>query len=299
MKGLGKGLSALISEKNLNPNVEGQEKEETLKQSNIDDVLISRLQPGKFQPRSYFNEDELNELAESIRKNGVVQPIIARPLGKKDHYEIIAGERRWRAAKIVGLKSVPVIIMELSDKSALEVALVENIQRQNLKPLEEAEGYKRLIAEFNYKQEQLSEVIGKSRSQIANTLRLLDLPDSIKDHLNSETITAGHARAMLTANKPDFVLKKVVKEGLNVRQTESLVKKLSEDPVTKTAKKSKHPQVLSTEKEAFNRTGLKIKINDKGGKGTITLKYESVSELENIIKRLENYSMSLRASKLG
>ena len=274
-KSLGRGLSALISENSVNSS-----KRDTLK--------ISLISPGKFQPRTVFKEDELNELAESIKKNGIVQPVIVRK-AEGGKYELIAGERRWRAAQKCGLSDIPAIVMDLDDKQALEVGLVENIQRSNLTLLEEAEGYKRLIDEFGYTQEELSSVLGKSRSQITNTLRLLTLPSSVKELLNYERITAGHARAIAASDRPEEVANRVVKDELNVRQTERLVKKLADLPQRqRNPRVAKDPELEKLEAQLAERLGLDINISNHGQKGKVTIKYHSLGELDSILQRLED-----------
>lgn len=218
--GLGKGLSALISERKTTIS---EIAENTGKKGNL---LISDVFPGRFQPRTIFDDSELAELAESIKRNGVLQPILVKERAGKG-FEIIAGERRWRASKQAGIADIPGIILDIDDRQAMEIALIENIQRENLKVLEEAGGYKKLIKEFDYTQEQLADVIGKSRSYVTNVLRLTALPDEVKDLLNEGKISTGHARAILTA--PDIIdaANQIIKKNLSVRQTETLVKKLS------------------------------------------------------------------------
>jgi len=287
-KGLGKGLSALISEKNTDT--------PSSYSSNVEQLDVSRnklpvdsIMAGKFQPRTYFSEEELQDLSESIKRKGVVQPIIVRKGEKQGTYEIIAGERRWRATKMAGLKTIPVIIMDLDDKEALEIALVENIQRQNLMVLEEAEGYQKLINEFGYTQEELSEVIGKSRSQIANTLRLLSLPDEVKELLNKNKLSSGHARALLTAPNPEALAKVIIKRDLNVRQTEKIVRRLTStsDELEKQKKNPKDPEIVALEKDLSYNLGLDIKITNKNEKGQIIISYHSLAELDSILRRLE------------
>ncbi len=220
MGGLGKGLSALITERKIDINnlSESQGKRSEI---NIDEIF-----PGRFQPRLIFSQDELVELSESIKRNGVVQPILVRKRPGQG-YEIIAGERRWRASKVAKLNKIPSIILEVDDRAAMEIALVENIQRQNLNALEEAEGYKRLITEFNYTQEQLADVVGKSRSHVTNLLRLLALPEEVKEMLNDGKLSTGHARAILTSPNPKIAAEEVVNKNFSVRQTENLVKRLT------------------------------------------------------------------------
>lgn len=278
-KGLGKGLSALIAEK---PVKNKQVNITATNQSNITTLPIEDLVPGQFQPRGFFDENELHDLANSIKKNGVFQPVLVRKYD--DKYEIIAGERRWRASKIAGQSDIPVIIRELENKEALEIAIIENVQRQDLIVLEVAEGYKRLIQEFAYTQEELSDVIGKSRSAITNTLRLLTLPSNVKELVNENKISAGHARALLSAQKPIDVAELVVKKGLNVRQTEALVKKLNSGKVTK--KSIRDPEITSLEQEVAKKIGYKVSITNSGDAGKITLEYTSLEELDAILRKL-------------
>ncbi|TAE34165.1 MAG: ParB/RepB/Spo0J family partition protein [Alphaproteobacteria bacterium] len=218
-KGLGKGLSALMAEEY------GQET--GVVADRLGALPIDQITSGAYQPRTYFDQEALKELADSIRSNGVMQPILVRQLPEARNgalYEIVAGERRWRASKIAGLTEVPVIIKEIDDQKALEMALIENIQRQDLNAIEEADGYQQLMDGFGYTQEELSVVVGKSRSYIANMLRLLALPVLVKDMLKSGEITAGHARALLKASDPEKLVQEIVRRGLNVRQTENIVK---------------------------------------------------------------------------
>ncbi len=286
-KGLGRGLSALIqdSKKEFAGSAPAANDTEELSRR----IAVKLIKPWKFQPRTYIGEDELNELAESIKINGVVQPILVRkPEGA--YYEIIAGERRWRASKIAGLEFIPAIIMDVTDKQALEIALVENIQRMNLMPLEVAEGYRKLIEEFNYTQEELSEVVGKSRAQVSNSLRLLELPVEIKEYLNRDIISVGHARAILSSDNPEEVARRVVKRGLNVRQTESLVQKMAEFPKVQKGRE-KGDGFAKMEKAMAAALGLPVSIQPnvgKGGseKGRVVISYESQSELNRVIAQI-------------
>lgn len=295
-RGLGKGLSALISENSGRSNTASSPSVV----SGINHVPHTRLHPGQFQPRTYFDEGALTELAESIQKNGIMQPIIVRP-GAGSKLEIVAGERRWRAAKLAGLETVPVIIREISNKQALELALVENIQRRDLNPLEEAHGYQRLIEEFDYTQEELAGTVGKSRSHIANLLRLLGLPEEVKAMLEKGDITMGHARALLTAENPVELAKQIVKKGLNVRQAENFSKGALErvarevkEPRAKVPNAYrapetngfKDPDILALEETLSENLGLKVSIYDRGQSGEIVLTYDSLSQLDEILKRL-------------
>lgn len=290
-KGLGRGLSALISEKKISISEKSNVTNINAGSDDVgkrDTLPVSSIIQGKFQPRTFFKEAELQELSDSIRKNGVVQPIIVRAIKDREGaYEIIAGERRWRAAKMAGLKVIPAIVMELNDRQAMEVALVENIQRQNLTPLEEAEGFRRLVDEFDYTHEQLSEVIGKSRSTITNSMRLLTLPDPVKNLINEEKISAGHAKILVAAKDPVLIANIIVKKGLNVRQTEKMLQRLSEKPAYKNRKDNKDPEIVQLEKETSKKAGLEITISNKDEKGSVTVSYFSLAELDDILRRLE------------
>lgn len=281
-KGLGRGLSSLISEKV--PVVSHVQPAQAV--SNRDNLPVKSIKPGQFQPRTFFDAEGLDELAESIRKSGVVQPIIVRK-NNLDEYEIIAGERRWRAVKMCGFTEIPAIIMDLDDQRAMEIALVENVQRQNLLPLEEADGYKRLVDNFGYTQEELSKVIGKSRSQIANLMRLLHLPDEVKQMLNEKKITVGHARAIIGIENAVELAKKIVKSGLNVRQIENLVKKQTELSTAPSIKKVKDPELAQLEEELRKSLKLDLSITGLNDRGKITIAYHSLEELHEILKRLE------------
>ncbi|WP_156962049.1 ParB/RepB/Spo0J family partition protein [Candidatus Paracaedibacter symbiosus] len=219
---LGRGLSALLGESL-------QDESPATANGESWQVDINLIRPGKYQPRQRFNEEQLDSLIDSIRQKGIIQPLVIRPLNdnKNGPYEIIAGERRWRAAKTLNLDTVPAIIRICSDEEALETALIENIQRDDLSPIEEAEGYQRLLHEFNYTQEQLAKSVGKSRSHVANTLRLNNLPAHVKGLINDGKISAGHARALMTSENMDGLVEKIVNEKLNVRDAERLAKKQS------------------------------------------------------------------------
>lgn len=298
-RGLGKGLSALISENYNQPAAKTVSTGGPAVVSGINHVPHTRLHPGQFQPRNHFDEGALTELAESIQKNGIMQPIIVRP-GAGSKLEIVAGERRWRAAKLAGLENVPVIIREINNKQALELALVENIQRRDLSPLEEAVGYQRLIEEFDYTQEELAGTVGKSRSHIANLLRLLALPEEVKTMLEKGELTMGHARALLTADNPVELARQIVKKGLNVRQAEGFSKgagtRAKEDaparPKAPAAYKHpnqtgvKDPDIVALEETLSENLGLRVSIYDRGQSGEIVLTYDSLSQLDEILKRL-------------
>ena len=254
-------------------------------------MLLTWLQPGAFQPRRHFDDEALQGLAGSIRERGILEPLLVRPiLGTKDAYEIIAGERRWRAAQIAGLHEVPVIVRNLTDREALEFGLIENVQRQDLSPLEEAEGYQRLMDEFNHTQENLAKVVGKSRPHITNMLRLLTLPQAVKQMINSGDLTLGHARAILPARDPVALAQEIVKKGLNVRQAEALAKTGIDKPQIHKKKepKAENADVLALEKELERVIGLKVKVTTIGKAGTLTLYYNDLDQLDDIIKRLRS-----------
>jgi ParB family chromosome partitioning protein len=251
---------------------------------------VEFLSPSPLQPRRTFSEEEIASLAESIRERGVLQPILVRPAaGRPGHYEIVAGERRWRAAQAAQLHEVPIIVKELADDGALEIALVENIQRTDLNALEEAGGYRRLIDEFGHTQDSLAKVIGKSRSHIANTLRLLSLPDAVHRHIEEGNLSAGHARTLIGSIDPIGLAEKVVKAGLNVRQTEALVKKektAASGPTRPAARKD--PDTAALERRLSDMLGLKVAIDFRGENfgGKLTVQYSTLDQLDDIIRRL-------------
>ena len=268
-KGLGRGLSSLIGENKVEP------------QKN--ELLISDLVPNKYQPRKIFDENNLKELTNSIRERGMIQPIIVR---KSVHdiskFEIIAGERRWLAAQRAGLHNVPVVITEADDLKTLEFAIVENVQRHDLNPLEEAQGYKRLIDDFSYDQEKVSKFIGKSRSHITNSLRLLTLPDDVIKLIENQKLTAGHAKILVGLENASFVANKIVEKKLSVRQAENFVK------IFKNKKQklrvSKDTNIIALELSISNKIGLNVDIqNNKRNKGKISFEYKDLDQLNKII----------------
>ncbi len=302
-RGLGKGLSALISE---NYNAQPQPaaaavaaaKPTAESAGGVYTLAVSKLHAGKYQPRTQFNEQALAELSHSIQKNGIMQPIIVRPSPKQaDKFEIIAGERRWRAAKMAEMAEVPVIIREIGDQQALELALVENVQRQDLSPLEESTGYQRLIEEFEYTQEELASTIGKSRSHVANMLRLLSLPDEVKDMLDKGELTMGHARALLGVPNAVELAHDIVRKGYNVRQAEhasrqaqgrekKTVSRAGSSPSGYYPPTNKDPDIIALEESLSENLGVRVSINDRGQSGEIILAYDSLSHLDDILRRL-------------
>ncbi len=279
-RGLGKGLGALISDEGLEEGIALERKK------NVSKVKITLIEPNPNQPRNQFDEDGLEELAESIKRFGVLQPLVVT---KKDKfYEIIAGERRWRAAKIAKLKEVPIIVKEFSEEEIVEVALIENIQRENLNPIEEAKAYRRLIDEHKLKQDEIAEKVSKSRSAIANALRLLQLDSRVMEMLVEEKISTGHARALLAikeGEKQYDVAIEVFDHDLNVRETERIIKKiLAPDPKKEKKKVDSDPIVSAIEKNIEEILGTKVKIQNKKNKGKIEIEYFSNDELERIVE---------------
>ena len=272
-KGLGRGLSSLI----------GETKVETQK----NEFLIGDLIPNKYQPRKIFDEENLNDLANSIKERGILQPIIVRKSNDvNSKYEIIAGERRWLAAQKVGLHTVPVVMTEADDLKSLEFAIVENIQRHDLNPLEEAQGYKRLIDEFSYDQEKVSKFIGKSRSHITNSLRLLTLPTEVIKLIETQKLTAGHAKILVGLENSIFIANKIVGKKLSVRQAEAFVKIFKNK---KKPKFTKDANIKDLETSISNKIGLNVMIkNSKKNKGKITFEYKGLDQLNKIINIIKS-----------
>ena len=278
-KGVGRALSALLEE---DPNGQGPLNQLRLAQT----VPVESIVPNRFQPRRKFDREELQALSKSIKTNGILMPILVRRMGDGQSYEIVAGERRWRAAQEAQLHDVPVVVRELDDKQSLELALVENIQRQDLTPLEEAEGYRQLMMEFNHTQEEVAQASGKSRSYIANTLRLLGLPDGIKCLVQDGCLSAGHARALLAADQPEILAEKVISQGLSVRQTEQLVKKQKNSANISIVPEivSSDPDTRMLERQLSSKLGLVVKITDKGERGEVRIKFTSLDQFDSIVK---------------
>jgi len=274
-KGLGRGLSSLIGETKVEPKT--------------NKLSLSDIVPNKFQPRKNFDEDNLDDLTNSIKERGVIQPIIVRKSGSDNSkYQIIAGERRWLAARKAGLHEIPVVVTEADDLKSLEFAIVENVQRHDLNPLEEAQGYKRLIDEFNYDQEKVSKFIGKSRSYITNSLRLLNLPKSVLDLVELKKITAGHAKILVGLDNALFIANKIIDKKLSVRQTENFVKVFK-----KTNKKinfSKDPNIIDLERSISDKIGLTVSIkNNKRNKGLISFSFQDLDQLNKIIEIIKKH----------
>ena len=268
-KGLGRGLSSLIGE--------------TKVENKTNKLNLSEIVPNKYQPRKSFDEDNLEDLSNSIKERGVIQPIIVRKSNDNDtQYEIIAGERRWLAARKAGLHDIPVVVTEADDLKSLEFAIVENVQRHDLNPLEEAQGYKRLIDEFSYDQEKVSKFIGKSRSYITNSLRLLTLPKSVLIYIEEKKISAGHAKILVGLDNAEFIANKIIEKKLSVRQSENFVKIFKKKKSSFSS--SKDPNIQSLERTVSDKIGLTVSIkNNKKNKGTITFSYHDIDQLNKII----------------
>ena len=275
-KGLGRGLSSLIGETKL--------------ETNINKLPISDLLSNKFQPRKIFDEESLHDLTNSIKQRGIIQPIIVRVSADHDSkYEIIAGERRWLAAQKAGLHEVPVVITNVNDLKSLEFAIVENVQRHDLNAIEEARGYQRLIDEFSYDQEKVSQFIGKSRSHIANFLRLLNLPKVVLKLIEDKKLSAGHAKILVGLNNIEFIAKKIIEKKLSVRQAEKLVKIFKTR--VNTNKPRKDPNMTNLESSITQKIGLNVSIkNKKNNKGSILFEYNDIEQLNKIIEIIKaNY----------
>ncbi len=282
---LGRGLAALIGE--MDQPVPAGEARPTVNPDRT--VPIEFVARSPRNPRRYFDEAELQDLAGSIRQHGIVQPVVVRTVGT-DRFEIIAGERRWRAAQLAGLVQIPVIVRDVDDRTALELAIVENVQRADLNPLEEALGYEQLIAEHGYTQNDLGEIIGKSRSHVANSLRLLKLPDPVRDMLADGSLSAGHARALVSTPDPHVLAKTIAQKGLSVRDAEKLAQnhiKAQQAPAPSEVRESKDSDTIALERSLSDRLGLSVSINHKGGSGQLKINYKTLDQLEEICRLLE------------
>jgi len=304
VKGLGRGLSSLMGEAALvevSPSAASKQAGEAAR--DVMRLPVAQLVAGKYQPRRHFDDEALTELCVSIEKHGLMQPIMVREIAAQQ-FEIIAGERRFRAAKLAKLKEVPVIIRNVSDSQALELALIENIQRADLNPLEEAAGYQRLMEEFGYTQEKLSPIVGKSRSHIANLLRLLKLPEGIKKRIDSGELTMGHARAILMSNNPEELAQQIIDIGLSVRQAEERAKGVVDAPkmpdnvemisspksrpqIVRRSGGAKSDDVLQLENMLSDSLGLRVSIDARGAQaGEVIISYDSLTQLDEILRRL-------------
>ncbi len=275
-RNLGRGLSALLGD-----GAGGAE-------DGVKEVPVTKLHPGKYQPRRTMVENDLKDLAQSIKELGVLQPILVRDHpDRSGEFEIIAGERRWRAAQLAQRHEVPVLIKTLSNRETLEAALVENLQREDLSPVEEANGLKRLMDEFDHTQEALARAVGKSRSHIANTLRLLSLPEPVQRLIDDGSLSAGHGRALVVLDDPETAANQVIREGLNVRQTEQLAQaKPVPKGSAKTPAAAKDPDIRALETDLTGMLGLRVSIKPKGPAGSVTIKYKSLDQLDGLLDRL-------------
>ena len=279
---LGRGLAALIGDVGTESSAErprGQRR-----------VATTSLRPNARNPRRMFSEEELDELTASLRERGMIQPIVARPVrGAPDAFEIIAGERRWRAAQRAGLHEVPVVIIEATDEESLQLAIIENVQRSDLNPLEDAEGYRALIRDFSHSQDDVARMVGKSRSHVANTLRLQTLPDRVKEHIRSGRLNAGHARALVGHRDAERLAEEIVARGLNVRQVEEIARQESgrsgkSRPRKQSADKS--ADTLALEKRLSDALGLVVSIDARGESGVVSIRYRNLDQLDDLAQRL-------------
>ena len=301
-KGLGKGLSALLGDKaainavggsdlsqpNRNQAQPSAPSQDQSGQTGAQNLPIEQISSGLYQPRDVFDEDALNDLAESIKNHGIVQPLLVRPKAKGSKgpsFELIAGERRWRAAQKAGLHTVPCVIRDADDQMAAEIAMIENIQRRDLSVIEEAEGYRRLIEEFSYTQDALAKVIGKSRSHLANTMRLLQLPDDVRQHLKSGTLTPGQTRPLVGRDDAAALASQILNKGLSARQVEKLVAAQDRPPKEQPVKDT---NLVALEDELASTTGLDVTVTVKNQGGVISIKYEDLDQFDAIINRLKN-----------
>ena len=284
---LGRGLAALLGDV---AEPEMREPDRVAAVGGIRRVPIEFIRPNPRNPRKSFNEADLADLANSVKEKGIMQPVLVRTSKTAaNQYEIIAGERRWRAAQRAGLHDVPVIVQEVSDKEALELAIIENVQRADLNALEEANGYEQLIQEFSYTQQDLAQVIGKSRSHVANTLRLMKLPDKVKALVNDGKLTAGHARALVGAEDPEGLALRIVEEGLTVRDAEALAQAPKPVDASKGGrpKREKAADTLALEKALTDLLGLAVVIDHKDGSGELKVRYRNLEQLDEIVRLLK------------
>ncbi len=288
-RGLGRGLSALLGEETASR--DDGEAAASGKPRPVGTLPVEMLRPSPLQPRKHFDDEAFAALVESVKERGVLQPLLVRRDPKDDkHYEIVAGERRWRAAQQARQHDVPVLVKELSDRDALEIALVENLQREDLTPLEEAEAYRRLMTEFGHNQEALARAVGKSRSHVANMMRLLGLPAPVRRMLDEGQITAGHARSLINAKDPEALAREIHRRGLNVRQAEDLMRKSSSSGAARAgATAPSDPNITALEHDLAVATGLKVGVRTKAsGAGTLTIRFDSPDQLDDVIRRLKN-----------
>ncbi|MGB0720516.1 MAG: ParB/RepB/Spo0J family partition protein [Bdellovibrionales bacterium] len=295
-RGLGRGLNALFEdEENFASGFDTAESDSAPSSGRKRETVgVEQLYPGGSQPRHVFDEDALDQLADSIKQHGLLQPLLVRRASDGVHtYEIIAGERRWRAAQRAQLHEVPVIVLDLDDVQALEIALIENLQREDLNPIDEAMGYQRLMNDYGHTQEKLAEALGKSRSHIANMVRLLNLPMAVQEMVADNNLSMGHARALITAKDPAALAKIVVEQGLSVRETERLAADHGDTPkkAKSKAKSGKDADTIALEREVSNVIGMAVKIDSKNGKsGKISIQFKTLDQLDDVLQRLSHIS---------
>lgn len=281
-RGLGRGLSALLGEVEEAPVVVGTPAAEA---AGVREIPIELIRRNEAQPRLVFRPDEIEELAASIRDKGVLQPILVRPLG--DQFEIVAGERRWRASQKAGLHAMPALVRELDDRQVLEIALIENVQREGLNPIEEASAYQQLMDRFGHSQEQVADSVGKSRSHIANTIRLMNLPGPVRDHVMEGRLSAGHARALLTAPDAEALAELAIAKKMSVRDVEALVRRGGEKAAApRKPKPSKDTDTMALESDLSDVLGLDVEVLDRGGAGELRIKYATLEQLDEVCRRL-------------
>lgn len=280
---LGRGLAALIGDM---ATMEASRPAESAANSGQRRVAVSSIIANRSNPRHDFDAEQLDELTNSIREKGVMQPLLVRPSEDPNVFEIIAGERRWRAAQRAGLHDVPVIVREVDDKEALELAIIENVQRVDLNPLEEAQGYEQLIEQFSYTQQDLAQVIGKSRSHVANTLRLMKLPRDVRDMVSNGQLTAGHARTLITADDPAVLAREIVDRGLSVREAEALSQR-GATPKRAPESKPRDADTVALEKRLSDALGMAVAIDHKDKGGRLEIRYRTLEQLDAVISKLE------------
>jgi len=283
-KRLGRGLAALIGDSAPAEPMTAQVPAQT---KSLREIPIELVQSNTLNPRKIFNEEELDDLVRSVSEKGILQPVVVRPVDDGKNFQIVAGERRWRAAQKAGLHQIPALVRELNDKEVIEIALIENVQRADLNPVEEAQGYQQLIDQFDYTQQQLAESIGKSRSHIANTLRLMALPASVLEALQTGKLTAGHARALIATENPQSLAQKIIALGLSVRQAEALARDPGDRVAGKAGKKTTDSNIAAVEKLLAEALGLKVSIAiTSHEKGKLTIHYNNLDQLDTVCSKL-------------
>jgi ParB family chromosome partitioning protein len=291
-RGLGRGLSALLGEAEADDAAAAAEGRPAAREPGLEgarEIPVELVHRNPGQPRQHFSEDELAELEESIRVSGILQPILVRPSpGRPGEFEIVAGERRWRAAQRAGVTAIPALVRELGDDRAYEIAIVENVQREDLNAMEEARAYETLMARMGYTQEQAAKAVGKSRSHLANTLRLLQLPSPVQDHVLNGRLSAGHARAILASDDQETVAERVVARGMSVRDTEALVRNKATGPKKASGprRSAKDADTAALEADLEDALGMSVEVADRGGAGEVRIRYASLEQLDEICRRL-------------